>query len=315
MGMRKECAMVLVLVCSTACSGQGGEPATKAVGDYLGQEPPGMTAQLFGSGLLSTEANELNCSFSPDGSIVVFSEWHEGRNTLMAITRDGDAWGERTVLPFSSVSGDVDPVFSSDGARLYFSSKRPRGEDDQLGDSDLWFVDRTSDGGWSEPTLVSGVNSPNMDEYYTSISSDGILYFSVFPEHGSPGDIYRAYPVEGGYETPELIGEPVSTGHSEHDPFVAPDGSYLIFTSDRPGGHGRGDLWVVFRTTEGGWSEALNMGPEINTPGYDYCAMLSPDGRYLFLTRNAGGNGDIYWVDAAVIDRLRDGLISTEDRQ
>ena len=308
MALKNGCVMALVLVCSTGCAGQGGEPAAGGTGQYLGQEPPGMTAQLFGSELLSTGANELNCAVSPDESIVVFSEWREGQNTLMAITREGESWGERLILPFSGVWGDVDPVFSADGVRLFFSSKRPRDDEDQKDDSDLWSVERTVDGGWGEPTQVAGVNSSEMDEYYTSITSEGTLYFSVFPEHGSPGDIYRAEPLADGFAPPERVGGPVSTEHSEHDPFIAPDGSFLIFTSDRPGGHGRGDLWVVFRATDGGWSEALNMGPEINTAGYDYCAMLSPDGRYLFLTRNAGGNGDIYWVDAAVIDRLRDGL-------
>ena len=299
---------VIVAALGVVAPGSDHLAAVVPTGPYLGQNPPGAKPVLFAEGIVSTEANELNCVFSPDGSVVVFSEWREGQNTLMAITRDGGSWGGRTVLPFSGHSSDVDPVFSADGTRLYFSSKRPRDGDDQLGDSDLWSVERTADGVWGEPTLLAGVNSPEMDEYYTSITADGTLYFSVFPEHGSPGDIYRAGPMEDGYAAPELIGEPVSTEHSEHDPFIAPDGSYLIFTSDRPGGHGRGDLWVVFRMSGGGWSEAVNMGSEINTPGYDYCAMLSPDGRYLFFTRNAGGNGDIYWVDAAVIDRIRDGL-------
>jgi Tol biopolymer transport system component len=147
-----------------------------------------------------------------------------------------------------------------------------------------------------------------MDEYYTSISSQGALYFSVFAEHGSPGDIYKADRGEGGYASPERIGGDVSTEYSEHDPFIAPDESYLIFTSTRPGGHGRGDLWVVFQMPDGRWSEAVNMGPEVNSDGYDYTAMLSPDGRYLFFTRNAGGNGDIYWVDTEVIERLRANL-------
>ena len=86
---------------------------------------------------------------------------------------------------------------------------------------------------------------------------------------------------------------------------MAPDGSYLIFTSNRENGHGRGDLWVVFRNPDGSWSDAVNMGPKINTSAYEYCAMLSPDGKYLFFTRNEGGNGDIYWVDASVIDEFR----------
>jgi Tol biopolymer transport system component len=264
-----------------------------------------MIPELLGPELLSTSSNELNCAFSPDGSMLVFSEWNQGLNTLMAISRQDDGWGERKVLPFSGSWSDVDPVFSNDGSRLYFSSKRPSDDDDQNYDSNLWYVQQTEAGGWGEPALVAGVSSPEMDEYYTSISLSGTLYFSVFREHGSPGDIYRSDLLADGYAPPELVAEPVSSEHSEHDPLIAPDGSYLIFTSDRPGGIGRGDLWIVFRTPDGGWSEAQNMGPEINTEGYDYCAMLSPDQRYLFFTRNTGGNGEIYWVDAKVIDQLR----------
>jgi Tol biopolymer transport system component len=131
------------------------------------------------------------------------------------------------------------------------------------------------------------------------------MYLSIFPEHGSPGDIFRADPVEGGYSAPVRVGGGVSSKHSEHDPFIAPDESYLIFTSDRPQGYGRGDLWIVYRNPEAGWSDPVNMGPRINTDAYEYCAMLSPDGKQLFFTRNADGNGDIYRVDASVIEELR----------
>lgn len=290
----------LIVVAWTAGCG-GGTP----VAGPGGEEPGLDAAVLFAPGVVSTEANELNCALSPDGSMVVFSEWNDGQNTLMAVYRDGGGWGGRSALPFSGEASDVDPYFSADGARLYFSSKRPRGEDDELADSDLWSVERRGSGEWGEPSPVPGVNSPDMDEYYTSISIAGWIYFSIFPEHGSPGDIFRAAPTEHGFAEPESVAGGVNTEHNEHDPFIAPDESFLIFTSDRPGGFGRGDLWVVFAEADGGWSRAVNMGEEINTDAYEFCAMLSPDGAHLFFTRNSGGNGDIYQVDASVIDRLR----------
>lgn len=305
MRLRFWCAAGVMMMAAVGCGLTDGEEARES-GDSVGGGGSAAAApSMFGPGVLSTEANELNCALAPDGSMVVFSEWKDGQNTLVASRREGETWGEREVLPFSGTASDVDPFFSADGTRLYFSSKRPRDADDQTGDSDIWWVERSADGNWGEPVPVEGVNSPDMDEYYTSISSDGTFFFSVFPEHGSPGDIYRADPVGGGYATPERVGGAVSTEHSEHDPFIAPDESYLIFTSNRPQGFGRGDLWVVFRTPDGGWSEAVNMGPRINTDAYEYCAMLSPDGRQLFFTRNAGGNGDIYEVDASVIEELR----------
>jgi Tol biopolymer transport system component len=47
------------------------------------------------------------------------------------------------------------------------------------------------------------------------------------------------------------------------------------------------------------------MGDKINSSGYDTCPMLSPDGKYLFFTRNINRNGDIYWVDAKVIETFK----------
>ena len=72
----------------------------------------------------------------------------------------------------------------------------------------------------------------------------------------------------------------------------------------RAGGYGESDLYISFATPDGKWSEPINMGPDINSLGYDFCPMLSPDGEYLFFTRTINGNGDIYWVDAGVIEAL-----------
>ena len=80
------------------------------------------------------------------------------------------------------------------------------------------------------------------------------------------------------------------------DPFIAPDQSWLIFASERPGGYGAADLYVSFRRPDGTWGEPKNLGPSVNTAGSEYTPMLSPDGRYLFFTRGRFGD-DIYWVD------------------
>jgi Tol biopolymer transport system component len=67
---------------------------------------------------------------------------------------------------------------------------------------------------------------------------------------------------------------------------------------------GKGDLYISFRFADGSWSRAFNAAV-LNTSEADWCATVSPDGKYLFFTRNGTGNGDIYWVDAKIIDELR----------
>jgi Tol biopolymer transport system component len=96
----------------------------------------------------------------------------------------------------------------------------------------------------------------------------------------------------------------VNTENSESHPFIAPDESYIIFDSSRPGGIGKGDLFICFRLANGSWSRAFN-DTLLNTVESDWCPTVSPDGKYLFFTRNSTGNGDIYWVDAKIIEELK----------
>ncbi len=278
---------------------------TQLTGDYLGQTPPGLTPALFAPGVVSTAANELNCVFSPDGNELYFTERRDGRNTLMTMSRVDGEWRSRSVVSFSGKYGDVDPFITEDGNRLYFSSNRPPNNSGEAGDSDLWYVERDAAGNWQDPVNPGSPNSPGEDDYYTSISRDGTLFFSRFETHDSGGDLFQARLENDQYSAPQLLPSPVNTESSEHDPLVAPDGGFLIFTSNRPGGHGRGDLYICFRRPDGTWTEPANMGAGINTDAYEYCPMLSPDGRYLFFTRNAGGNGDIYWVDVGIVARLK----------
>lgn len=74
-----------------------------------------------------------------------------------------------------------------------------------------------------------------------------------------------------------------------------------LFASERPGGLGASDLYVSARNKDGSWTPPVNLGPRVNSAFGDYTPMLSPDGRYLFLTGGAPGCDDLYWVAADVI--------------
>lgn len=277
----------------------------EVLGEYLGQKPPGMVAEKFAPGKISTDKSELNCVFTPDGKEVYFSEWNAGVNTIMMMQWKDGKWSERKIAPFSGKYSDVDPFITADGQRLYFSSMRPIDANGESKDSDIWYVERLSDGKWSAPINKNLPNSPGKDDYYTSITNNGTLYFSLFEKHGSPGDIYRSKLLNGKYSAPEKVEFGISTENNEHDPFVSPDENYLIFSSDRPEGFGRNDLYISFKLNDGSWSNPINMGEKINSDGYDFCPMLSQDGKYLFFTRNINRNGDIYWISAEIIEELR----------
>jgi Tol biopolymer transport system component len=119
------------------------------------------------------------------------------------------------------------------------------------------------------------------------------------------GDIYRANRVNGQYPKVENLGVPVNSEYHEVDAFVAPDESYMIFCSDRPGGYGKADFYVSFRKKDGSWTVPVNLGDKINSPFSEYIPSVSPDGKYFFFTTDKTGQRDIYWVDAKIIRSLK----------
>ncbi len=326
---------VVVLLALSGCrsvppeqEGEAGFPVLG--GKYLGQQPPGSTPELFAEGVVSTRNNERDAAFSPDGSEFYYSLKGPSFFTIIRVRREGDRWLPPEVAPFSGRYQDLEPCFSPDGRRLYFVSNRPLEGRGEPKDFDIWFVERQGVT-WGEPQNIGAPVNSEKNEFYPSFSDDGTLYLTAAYRNSLGGeDIFAARRQGDRFLPPENLGPAVNTEGGEFNSFVAPDGSFLIFTTTgRGSGSGGGDLWVSFRKDDGGWAEAQNMGESINSPALDYCPSLSPDGKYLFFTslrsdygayspvpltyteilkglagpRN--GNGDIYWVNAAVIDSLK----------
>ncbi len=285
-------------------AGAAEPPRTSAPrGDYLGLKPPGTSPELFAPGVVSTEKEELNSVFTPDGKEFYFTvRTVQGPWKIMVMKRNGEDWAKPETASFSGTHSDVDLFISPDGRTLFFCSDRPapgKGVDRQ--DFDIWAVERRG-AGWSEPrNLGAPVNSPD-NEFYPSVTRDGTLYFQSWRAAAKAGaNIYRAELENGSYSRADMLGEPINSDGFEGDALISPDEGFLVFSVDRPAGLGRGDLWVSFRRAEGSWTDPLSLGSPINTKVNENCPVLSPDGKYLFYT----GAGDIYWVRTDVIEKLR----------
>ena len=219
----------------------------------------------------------------------------------MMMKQENGIWGERKTAPFSGKFRDVDPFITHDGTRLYFSSNRSLDGKNKNPDCDFWFVERNATDRWGEPIHVEYPSTSQRHDFYYTTTREGAVYFSVFDENDT-GDIYTLEKSDTEIQKRRRLPAGINTEYNEHDPFIAPDESYLIFTSNRPGGQGSGDLYISFKKRDASWSEPQNMGSDINSSSYDYCAILSPDGKYLFFSSSRTGNGDIYWVDAKIIE-------------
>ena len=287
-----------------------------------------MRPALFAPGIVSTpDAVELNGVFSPDGSEFFFTRMtmSPGGEQIFRMHRsllgpDG-TWSTPEhvqVYPGDATSLAVDMAYSSDGDRLYFLGRHPHALSPESPSLDIWVSDRTDDGGWSLATPVPPPVWTAHSESYPSLTPDDTLQFaSNRPGGYGSADLWRAARREdGGFDEPVNMGPPVNTEDRESDSCVAPDGSYIVFTSSRPGGPGNADLYVSFRDAGSGeWSEPALLGHGINSTDTDYCPMVTPDGRYLFFSRRVSDPpdvgwdgvvaGNVYWIDARAIHALR----------
>ena len=112
------------------------------------------------------------------------------------------------------------------------------------------------------------------------------------------GDIYCSKFTDGKYGEPVNLGKPVNSEGPQGTPFIAPDGSYLVFESGY-------DLVVSFRGKDGTWSDPVNLGPEVNTRSIELCPIVTRDGKYLFFISGRGGEMHPWWIGAEVIQKAR----------
>ena len=279
-------------------------------GPYFGQEPPGMMAEIFAPGIISTDRSEINSVFAPDRDEFYFTAWTRETGTKIMVTSQIDGrWTAPEVASFSNHPTDVDLAISYDGKRVFFGTRRPRPGETEIreGVFDIWFADRTETG-WGEEQYLGPVVNSGRSQIYPTVTRDGTLYFQAVREEGyGKADIYRSRLIDGVYQTPENLGPVINSENYEGDVFVAHDESYLIVSvSGRKDGFGEGDLYISFRNLDGSWSPLKNMGGAINSDKRDFCPMVTPDGKYFFFSSKRVGEGDIFWVDAKVIQALRD---------
>ena len=269
---------------------------TKLKGPYLGQTPPGLDPKIFAPGIVSTAGNfEFSIAFSPDGKEIYFTRRKDpgGLNTMMVCRWEKNGWTAPEEAAFCKGFPSNEPHITPDGKKLYFgcNRQRPGAERAEYG---IWVTERTASG-WGEPRY----HGPGM---YVSSTQRGDLYMTDITNAAGGGLVKTA--MAGGAlgapaRLPDAINAPEPVAHA----FIAPDESTVVFDSyGRPGAQGgEGDLYVSFRKVDGSWGEAINLGNTINTPGTNFCPMVSPDGKYLFYSAGR----DIYWVSAEAIHRLR----------
>jgi hypothetical protein len=326
---------ILLFCCLVVCSmtnvlSQNNE-FPKLKGPYLNQKPPGMIPELFAPGIISTGYHEDGGpAFMPNLTEIYFRIAQRPYSVIFYMIEKNGIWSAPQTASFSGKYSDDAPFVTYDGKKLFFASYRPlSGIGEPKNDEDIWYVERL-DNTWSEPkNLGKSVNS-DQSEWKPSLSENGNLYFtSKRDENQSGWKIYYSKWNGNEYSEPVEFDEQINKAYRPCCPCIAKDESFMIFASDKEPGR-RLDLYVTFRDENGSWSNPTNLGELINSARDELFPILSPDNSFLFFiswrsdlkeysterksyedfiklynSPSNGRGGDIYWVDAKIIEELR----------
>lgn len=256
-------------------------------GPYMGQKPPGMVAEPFAPGIISTEGWEVEGVFAPGLNEFYFTTSKEElfQPTIIGFRKENNTWKKYTEFRRTG-----ETAFLPDGSRMLMA----KGYKDRKGK------------GWSKRKSLGPLfDRDDWGIMRLTASSKGTY---VFDDYKS-GDVIRISTLKDGERQPPVkMGSFVNSGTFTAHPFIAPDESYLIWDSKREGGFGDSDLYISFRQADDSWGPAINMGEAVNTDRWEAFASVTSDGKYILFNRGVDAenhNTDIYWVDAKIIEQLR----------
>jgi hypothetical protein len=305
----------------------GTQDFTQLTGPYFGQKPPGNVPELFMHGLMSTDLDSQYCiSFLDQGRVSVFGR--EDIGVVYTYLKD-DHWTTPIRMDFDISIGEWKHNTGPDDKTLYFMSPGPINDKDTREDTNIYGMTWTGSG-WTEQELLPfPPNSMKYNEIYASMAKSGSLYFhSGAPRNGevTNDDLYYCPFVDGKYQDQKHFGYPINTEYSEFDTYIAPDESYMLYSSNRPGGVGSYDIYIAYRKEDGSWSAPINPGEPVNSPAWEGMVSVTPDGKYVFFISNRHDDAfdqellkqnertyatGFFWVDASFIEQARE-LVSRE---
>lgn len=215
----------------------------------------------------------------------------------------GSSYTVKRMDVFNSRRDDYSPCLGGeDNDYLYFSSTRNDAEGDDLNgitgtkSSDIFVSQKDDKGKWSKPEPVGGGLNSEYDEGACFITTDGSdMYLTLCEEDGSYpryAKIVKSSRSDASWGKPQDVVISRDSLSAYAHPAVSPDGVWLYFVSDMPGGKGGLDIWRS-RITSSGLMGVENLGEPVNTPGNEMFPTFRPNGDFYFSSDGHPGMGGL----------------------
>lgn len=238
--------------------------------------------------------------FCPDDSLAI--NCAEGCRTAQEIRARGSRYVVKQAKLFNSRRADFCPMYlGADCDQIYYTSTTEKATGDKkseitgMKNADVFFSKKNEKDEWERPEPVDGELNTEFDEGIVAFSPDAqTMYLTkARRELNAPTsvEIYTSTRSDAKWSAPvkfEITADTLSTfGH----PAVSPDGEYLYFVSDMPGGYGGKDIWRISLKERQG--SLVNLGPDINTEGNDDFPYVRSDGSLYFSSDGHPGMGGL----------------------
>ncbi len=202
----------------------------------------------------------------------------------------------------NSTYSDYHPFITSDGKSILFTTRRKvrpgtQPEFDGYFPSDI-FQTKLVDGEWEESRKLGDRINSVYDEQSVGLTQSGDTLFFYVDHVEDYGDIYTSTKKGEAYTNPKRLENEVNSPFIESACSISRDGKTIIFSSNRPGGYGGMDIWMVRKQENGIWGEAVNLGPEINSRFDEDFPTLSIDAEVLYYSSDGHpgmGGYDLYF--------------------